>query len=210
MEKSKHLITLEKTFSDFINDQSIKDELCFNLTQSQVESFVRTKFGYWVTKNIENSSCLIEVNRLDLLIRIDDYYFIIEFGHLLNLLQHTPLNQREKVIDDVRKMNQKTNSLLKKLNNADLKGKLRFFTISLFSDFRLKIEDNIISTVFEGGKLNSGVVYKYGSALKGNGAEKYNEQYRSELEDNGYIEQVLKNGELSLHWLLQEHKVDVS
>jgi hypothetical protein len=197
---------LEVYFKEFIEDLEIREELIFCLTQSQVELFVRSKFAYWVLhiKKFPNSFCLIETNRIDLVIQIEGNKYCLEFGHQINLLKHTPSGHKNKIDKDCEKLADKLKTLSKKIEGFNLENNLCCCTISLFTDFHLEKIDNKISVKYisVNPDYKSGVFAKYGTKVTGKRSEEYHHNYKHEFKD--YSSHVLIDDALTFHWKIKE------
>lgn len=98
---------IEALFEEYLKDSLKKSkDLEYCLFQSCVEPIIRFKFGAWLYENYPEriSINLMETNRIDLVIGIDDDVSQIEFGHLLNLLQHGALLNKRKIESDSSKL----------------------------------------------------------------------------------------------------------
>jgi hypothetical protein len=198
---------LESYFKEFIHDN--KDEIEFCLTQSQVELFIRFKFAYWVSKRFENSYSLIETDRIDLVIEIEGNKYCLEFGHMINLLKHSPnyhdSNCEGKVKSDCKKLYEdKLIPLSKRIPEFSNSDDICCCTISLFTDFHLEeIGKKYIASYYKNiNRISSGIMAKYGTALKGSGSKEYFNSYKDELKYYSSI--ILKANELSFHWRIEE------
>lgn len=198
---------LELYFRDFIQDN--KDEIEFCLTQSQVELYIRFKFAYWVNKQFKNSYSLIETDRIDLVIEIEGNKYCLEFGHMVNLLKHSPNhhdnNKVGKVKSDCIKLYKfKLDSLKKRVPDFFSDGNVCCCSISLFTDFHLEESGKsyIASYYKNNSQISSGILAKYGDKLKGKDCKKYFDTYRNELKK--YNSAILKANELSFHWKIEE------
>jgi len=190
---------LNHYFEKFLTEN--KDELEFCLTQSQVELWIRSKFAYWMNKNQNSKFCLIETNRIDLIIEIENIVYLLEFGHLINLLKHDAENRKSKIKNDSTKMHNKYKSIVKKIPHIFRDKAIKFYTVSLFTDFKLeetqpKKKYNV--AYVKDGFINAGVFIKYGTAFSYKNMNKYNETYRSYFSD--FNETIIEKGKLSFFW----------
>lgn len=198
---------LESLFEEFIGSPDLREELQYCLTQSQVEQFVRFKFGFWLhQRNISNLN-IIEVKRIDLVVGIGNEVYFIEFGHLLNLLKHRIESMCEKTINDLTLLDNKIKSLSESGNFLKEK-KLYKITISLFTDITIHEKNGKHIAKYSGDK-NTGVFIKYGDRI----SKKYFKDYLiREIESHDastvsfgkYNETVVKDGELILRWKIGE------
>jgi hypothetical protein len=194
---------LRKEFHEFVSDKSHKNEIIYNLTQSQVELFIRFKFAYWLSEKYDFVSCFIEVNRIDLIVKLQDNCFYIEFGHQLNLLGHSPLCLR-KINNDCEKLEEKQSSLERKFKEIFQSRKAIKCTISLFTDFILEEKMNEIQSIFfqKLSNQNCGVFLKYGGKLKVKNRFEYFKNYHEELDSFQSLSFI--ENELALYWRIQE------
>jgi hypothetical protein len=198
---------LESYFNEFIHDN--KDEIEFCLTQSQVELFIRFKFAYWVSKRFKNSFSLIETGRIDLVIEIEGNKYCLEFGHMINLLKHSPHHHDNKedgkVKSDCNKLYEhKIQPLKKRIPDFFNDGNVCCCTVSLFTDFHLEESGKkyIASYFNNSNRICTGIMAKYGTALKGIDAKEYYTSYRDEVKNYNSI--TLKANELSFYWNVEE------
>ena len=222
----QHIEKLSECFREFIENPSLKDELLFCLTQSQVELFIRFKFAFWISekykrhKKYKDSFNLIETNRIDLIIQIEEYKYCIEFGHQINLLKHSPNHhvnsELGKVNSDCKSLQKKIIPLANKIPYYFEKGLVCCCTISLFTEFHLKKDENnskrFIAKYFENNEvINCGVLSKYGKGISiKRGEVDYNTMYKSELDKCNYHSQELIKDKLSFHWKIKEcHSVNL-
>lgn len=207
--------TLEQLFSEFLNDsiRSSKDiEYC--LLQSCVEPIIRFKFGAWLHENYTDriSINLMETNRIDLAIGIDDDVFLIEFGHLLNLLQHGALLNKRKIESDSIKIEEKSLKLIEKIKRIDkFEDKNIYLVIcSLFSDIKLERNGAFYESKTKIARIKSGTLFKYGNKFQVQKSNTYFDKYLSHTEFENDIEEpkylndfkeieVVKN-QISLHY----------
>jgi hypothetical protein len=204
---------IESLFDKFIGSPDLREELQYCLTQSQVEQFVRFKFGFWLhQQNISNLN-IIEIKRIDLVVGIDNEIFFIEFGHLLNLLKHKIESMCEKTCNDLGLLDDKIKSLSECGNFFEGK-KLFKLTISLFTDIEMHEKNGKYTAKFTGDK-NTGVFIKYGDRIP----KKYiNDFLQREIEGpdginigfGKYNETVVKDGELILRWIIgKRHEISL-
>ncbi len=202
---------IESLFEKFIQSPEIKEELHYCLTQSQVEQYVRFKFGFWLHQQKISNLNIIEIKRIDLVIGIMNEIYFIEFGHLLNLLEHKVESMYEKTVKDLSLLDNKIINLNTCGNYFENK-KLYKLTISLFSDFLMtEIGNNEVSKTKYTGDKNSGVFIKYGDSIKNKYVNEYliREIKISETKSIGfhnYNETTVKDGELILRWLIGERQ----
>lgn len=207
--------TLEQLFSEFLNDsiRSSKDiEYC--LLQSCVEPIIRFKFGAWLHENYADriSINLMETNRIDLAIGIDDDVFLIEFGHLLNLLQHGALLNKRKIESDSIKIEEKSLKLIEKIKRIDkFEGKnIHLVICSLFSDIKLERNGAFYESKTKIARIKSGTLFKYGNKFQVQKSNTYFDNFLShaKLDYNnkeskyltGYKEVEVVKNQISLHY----------
>lgn len=209
-----HIEKLNTYFRKFINDPSIKDEIIFCLTQSQVELFIRFKFAFWISKNCKDSFSLIETNRIDLIVQIEGYKYCIEFGHQINLLKHSPdyhLNhEKGKVSSDCKSLQEKIKTMANKIPDFFENGDVCLCTISLFTNFHLKKDDNksslFLAEYFDNDEfISCGVLTKYGKSISiKRGENDYIIKYTEGLVKCNYHSQEFIKDKLSFHWKIKE------
>lgn len=214
-------LIIETLFHEFIVSSANKDkDIEYCLLQSTVEPTIRFKFGSWLNRQLEDRITLnlMEANRLDLVIGIDDYVYIIEFGHLLNILQHGAALNKGKVQTDANKIISKADKLIRKICTIE-KGqynsffedkKIKYVICSLFSDLKVGETDELISAKLPVNRLKSGTLFKYGKTFSPLKSQEYFDRYLTFLsrgfdpqEDNyltGYTEVVVIPEQLSLHF----------
>jgi hypothetical protein len=76
-------VEIEKLFSRFLEESAQQDsDIEYCLLQSSVEPTIRFKFGSWLNKTFGDRIHLnlMEANRLDLVLGVDDHVYFIEFG----------------------------------------------------------------------------------------------------------------------------------
>jgi hypothetical protein len=225
MEKIKNESQLEKLFNQFLNE-SIKDDkdIEYCLLQSTVEPTIRFKFGSWLNKHCSDRLTLnlMEANRLDLTVGIDDEIYFVEFGHLLNLLLHGADSNKGKVDSDSEKIDIKAQKLIGKIKSIE-KGKyntffndkkINYLICSLFSDIKVKMEIQQIVTQINISRLKSGTLFKYGQSFSFENNQDYFQKYLTYIKNEfdksetkyltGYNEVVVIPEELSLHYRFDE------
>jgi hypothetical protein len=156
----------------------------------------------------------MEANRLDLVVGIDDHVYFIEFGHLLNLLQHGAFYNNIKVNSDKEKLKSKAEKLIKKIeriNDNYFNDKQKVFVVcSLFSDLKVWDNGEHFETSINLGRLNSGTLFKYGKLFSRKVTKDYFDNYGSFVKKEymekelkyptGYTEVPVIPEELSLHF----------
>lgn len=212
---------IETLFRTFLNECLVQDkDIEYCLLQSTVEPTIRFKFGSWLNRSLEGRITLnlMEANRLDLVIGIDDFVYIIEFGHLLNILQHGAALNKGKVQADANKIVSKADKLIQKIRTIN-KGqyhsffedkKIKYVICSLFSDLKVVKSEDLISAKLPVDRLKSGTMFKYGKTFSPMKSQEYFDRYLTFLpkgydpqEDNyltGYSEVVVIPEQLSLHF----------
>jgi hypothetical protein len=202
------MMQIKNLFNEFINSTEIKDELIYCLSQSQVESFVRFKFGFWLHNNSFTNINIIEINNIDLVVGIGSKVYFIEFGHLLNLCFHEILLSEEKVNSDILKLKFKLEKFINKVPGLIENKELIFCSISLFSDFELGENDKKIETKYgvEDGDINIGTFIKYGRVFnKSNKRFSYLNSYKKQFEHYERVEVI--NDKLYINWFFQTHSL---
>ena len=206
---------LNDLFSEFLKDSiSSSKDIEYCLLQSCVEPTIRFKFGAWLNEKYadEITLNLMEANRLDLLIGLENDIYVIEFGHLLNLLQHdASLNNRKIEFDSV-KIERKAAILLRKLySRMNLEDKtIHFLICSLFSDFKVEMFEGKFKTVIKTKVNKSGTLFKYGNEFSTQNLSTYFTTYlnhinlsydpKEKIHLTGYREFKLIPNALSLHY----------
>ena len=207
---------IEILFHKFLISSAKADkDIQYCLLQSSVEPTIRFKFGSWLNNQYPErvSLNLIEANRLDMVVGIDDKVYFIEFGHLLNLLQHGAFYNNNKVISDAEKLKSKAEKIILKIREIDedyFLGKENVLVIcSLFSDIKLLKKGEKFETLINEDRLNSGTLFKYGnfSRKTSNGYfDNYisfvNKKYMKaeKVYPTGYTEVPIIPEKLSLHY----------
>ena len=221
-----HSMIIEDLFNQFLHDKIDKNDndIEYCLMQSTVEPTIRFKFGSWLNEHFKDRSHLLtinlmETNRIDLVVGIEDQIFIIEFGHLLNILKHkVDLNYR-KIEWDTKNIANKAEKILSKIKsvdrNFDINKRINYIICSLFSDFKVEERENRIHTLISLGRLNAGTLFKYGNNYKN---ESYFKEYRKYLNQNqitnsdylfGYKEIEVVPSKLSLHFKFDYPKCNI-
>ena len=207
----------KKLFHKFLITSAKKDkDIEYCLLQSSVEPTIRFKFGSWLNKKYPQRITLnlMEANRLDLVVGIDDHVYFIEFGHLLNLLQHGAFYNNIKVNSDKEKLKSKAEKLIKKIeriNDNYFNDKQKVFVVcSLFSDLKVWDNGEHFETSINLGRLNSGTLFKYGKLFSRKVTKDYFDNYGSFVKKEymekelkyptGYTEVPVIPEELSLHF----------
>jgi hypothetical protein len=206
---------IDALFEEFIKDSVKKSQdIEYCLLQSCVEPIIRFKFGAWLHENYAEriSINLMETNRIDLVIGIDDNVFLIEFGHLLNLLQHGALLNKRKIESDSSKIEEKSVKLIEKIKRIDkFEGKnIHLVICSLFSDIKLHRAGEFYETRTKLSRIKSGTLFKYGNKFQAQKENKYFENYsnHSKLRYNneealyltGFKEVEIIKDQISLHY----------
>ena len=214
---------IEKLFSRFLEESAQQDsDIEYCLLQSSVEPTIRFKFGSWLNKSFGDRIHLnlMEANRLDLVVGIDDHVYFIEFGHMLNLLQHGANFNNWKVESDKKKIKDKVEKMVAKIEkmkkcdyNHYFLGKKKIYALcSLFSDVKVKVNPNneAYETSIGISSLNSGTLFKYGKLFSYKKSKEYFENYSSHLNKEyspeeltyptGYKEVCIIPEKLSLHY----------
>lgn len=221
MNKASDTHTIETLFRNFLNENIVQDkDIEYCLLQSTVEPTLRFKFGSWLNRQLGDRITLnlMEANRLDLVIGIDEYVYFIEFGHLLNILQHGAVLNKGKVKADADKIISKADKLIQKIRSIE-KGqynsffedkKIKYVICSLFSDLKVGKSDELISAKLPVDRLKSGTMFKYGKTFSPLKTQEYYDRYLTFLsrgfdsqEHNyltGYTEVVVIPEQLSLHF----------
>jgi hypothetical protein len=159
---------IEKLFQQFLEESKNDKDIEYCLIQSSVEPTIRFKFGSWASRQPNITLNLMETGRLDLMLGVGDQLYIIEFGHLLNLLKHNREKNNKKIMDDSDKIDNKTKKILLYKNSFFKSRFLKEFnqvhhlTCSLFSDFRLAPEGYKFKTILSIDPFKSGTLFKYG------------------------------------------------
>jgi hypothetical protein len=216
MTTSVYPSIIEEKFHEFLESSAREDkDIEYCLLQSTVEPIIRFKFGSWLNKKYPERITLnlMEANRLDLVVGFDDKVYFIEFGHLLNLLQHGAYYNNIKVKSDGEKLESKAEKLISKIKKIEsnyFRGKENVLVVcSLFSDIKLLKKEQKFETLVNAGSLFSGTLFKYGDFPKKitNGYfENYssfiNKEYNvlEELYPTGYKEVPIIYEKLSLHY----------
>jgi hypothetical protein len=214
-------MSIEALFHDFLESKVISrdKDIEYCLLQSTVEPTIRFKFGAWLNEHFQSKPGrltlnLMEANRIDLVIGIDDNLYLIEFGHLLNILKHTSLQNSSKISSDSKKFEEKAQKLIEKINRVDptyLKGKqIHYLLCSLFSDLKVVEREKDYATSLPHSRLQSGTLFKYGSTYS---KESYFQHYQNHLNNTepsefpyGYKEVVFLPDQLSLHYKFETTK----
>ena len=206
---------IEALFQQFLESKvaSQDKDIEYCLLQSTVEPTIRFKFGAWINEHFKNQPGrltlnLMEANRIDLVIGIDDGLYLIEFGHLLNILKHTAVQNTNKTGSDSQKIEEKAHKIQEKIKGIDptfFKDKqVHYLLCSLFSDLKV-VEGNqgYVSTLPH-SRLHAGTLFKYGAQYN---KEPYFQHYLNYLNQPepseypfGYKEVVILPGQLSLHY----------
>ena len=214
MNQNPKLTDIENLFCQFITEKSsIDKDIEYCLKQSTVEPTIRFKFGAWLNNYFNDNPDrmtlnLMEANRLDLVIGIDDQIYFIEFGHLLNILKHKADLNKGKVEWDSKNIIQKADKLITKIKKIDstlLNGKkINYSICSLFSDFKIEERENRFHTILNTNQLKTGTLFKYGNNFR---KSNYFNDYQSFLNNTeeseylfGYTEAVIIPDKLSLHY----------
>jgi hypothetical protein len=170
MSNKENKSIIETLFHEFIISSAKDDkDIEYCLLQSSVEPIIRFKFGSWLNKKIPERITLnlMEANRLDLVVGIDDKVYFIEFGHMLNLLHHGAYYNNIKVNNDKQKLELKVKKLIDKINKINknyFQDKEKVFLVcSLFSDLKVSDKGDHFETSINLGRLNSGTLFKYGN-----------------------------------------------
>jgi hypothetical protein len=209
--------TLQELFSQFIKEKAENDyEFKYCLIQSSVEEIVRFKFGAWLSNQtkIDLHINLLEVHKIDLVVGISNDIYLIEFGHLLNILKHNKGDNDFKIKDDIGKLDGKLKALRKKIGEKDFNGKnLHLITCSLFTDIKLEKKENkeYYESIYKINRNLSGCIYKYGRKKETHEYfEKYSRHITSPEESKdylfGYNEVKVVKDEISIHYKWQYHK----
>ena len=209
--------TIEDLFSQFIKEKSENDyEFKYCLIQSSVEEIVRFKFGAWLSNQtkIDLHINLLEVHKIDLVVGISNDIYLIEFGHLLNLLKHNKGDNDLKIQDDIYKLDNKLKALRKKIGKKYFDGKnFHLITCSLFTDIKLekKVNKKYYESIYQVNRNLSGCIYKYGRKKETHDYfEKYSGHITSQLNTTdylfGYNEIMVLKDEISIHYKWQNHK----
>ena len=211
---------LERLFCLFLNESSGHDkDIEYCLLQSSVEPIIRFKFGSWLNSKLGDRITLnlMEANRLDLVIGIDKKVYFIEFGHLLNILKHSADLNYSKVNSDRLKLNEKAKKLISKIEFLEKdffsNKEIIFVVCSLFSDIKVRYNDDFFETTIDTSRLFSGTLFKYGKLFLTNGFKEYFENYLTYLNVSydkteekyltGYKEYSVLPGKISLHYRLE-------
>ena len=207
---------IEILFHEFLISSAKYDkDIEYCLLQSSVEPTIRFKFGSWLNKQYPERITLnlLEANRLDLVVGIDDKVYFIEFGHLLNILKHGAYYNNIKVNSDKNKLKLKADKLIvkiKEIKDNYFHDKQNVFLVcSLFSDIKLLNNGEIFETLINADPLNSGALFKYGNfnnKLSKDYFDNYgsfvNGKYKEEekVYPTGYTEVPIIPEKLSLHF----------
>jgi hypothetical protein len=213
MKQNTNTTEIEYLFQQFLNENSKKDkDLEYGLLQSTVEPIIRFKFGSWLNKYFDANSRLnlnlMEANRLDLAIGIDDQIYFIEFGHLLNILKHKADLNKSKIAWDAKRIVEKAGKLKSKINNINSSftdgKKVNYLTCSLFSEFKMKEIENKFQVKLDSNPLKTGTLFKYGKSFNN---KIYYSEYPAYLNKHveseylyGYTEAIIIPDKLSLHY----------
>ncbi len=186
MAKKENKSEIETLFHKFLKSSAKKDkDIEYCLLQSSVEPTIRFKFGSWLNKQYPDRITLnlMEANRLDLVVGIDDKVYFIEFGHLLNLLQHGAELNNQKVSSDAKKIESKTIKLIEKIEGIKkdyFQDKQKVFVLcSLFSDIKVFDKGEQFETLINASLLNSGTLFKYGKLFTSKVSKEYFSNYGS-------------------------------
>jgi hypothetical protein len=211
--------SVEELFNQFLTQRLQNDfEIKYCLLQSSVENIIRFKFGAWLQhENADLTVNLVEINKIDLLVGFDNELAIIEFGHLLNLNQPQSIAETMKINSDVDKVKtQKWPAIrnkIRKVNSQLLANKkIRLFTCSLFSDFRMNHTQNCYRAVFSESPLRNAALLKY-RHKRDAGSLDYFGNYRNHINEievhdtflSGYVEIPVILEQLSLHYKFVDH-----
>jgi len=206
---------LERLFYLFLNESLGHDnDIEYCLLQSSVEPIIRFKFGSWLNSKLGDRITLnlMEANRLDLVIGIENKVYFIEFGHLLNILKHGAGLNYSKIESDKSKLNAKVDKLIHKIKlvekNFFSNKRIIYVICSLFSDIKVRHNGVRFETTFS--RLYSGTLFKYEKSFSTNGFKEYFENYVSYLKKThdkteekyltGYKEYPIVLGKISLHY----------
>jgi hypothetical protein len=216
MENKENKSEIETLFHEFLISSTKEDkDIEYCLLQSSVEPTIRFKFGSWLNKQYSDRITLnlMEANRLDLVVGIDDHVYLIEFGHLLNLLQHGAYYNNIKVESDTEKLKLKAEILIKKIKKINVNyfhnKQIVFLVCSLFSDIKLLKKGDKFEPLINADRLNSGTLFKYGnfsSKIPNEYFDNYgsfvNGKYKEEekVYPTGYTEVPIIPEKLSLHF----------
>ena len=212
---------IETLFRTFLNECLVQDkDIEYCLLQSTVEPTIRFKFGSWLSNKLGDRITLnlMEANRLDLVIGVDKKVYFIEFGHLLNLLQHGADLNNWKVNSDKEKLEVKAKKLISKIERIEngtyknffLDKQKIFVVCSLFSDIKVRDNNMHFKTSVDLSRLMSGTLFKYGKFFSPKGSKEYftnynmhiNNAYKKEEQKylTGYTEVPIIHGQVSLHY----------
>ena len=212
---------IEKLFLRFLEESKQQDsDIEYWLLQSSVEPTIRFKFGSWLNKCLRDRVHLnlMEATRLDLVVGVDDHVYFIEFGHMLNLLQHGADFNNWKVDSDKKKIKGKVEKMVSKIEKMEMGeynqyflGKKKIYAFcSLFSDVKVCPNNGAYETLMGTGSLNSGTLFKYGKLFSYKKSKEYFENYSSHLNKEysteeltyptGYKEVCIIPEKLSLHY----------
>lgn len=201
--------------STLISSTKYDKDIEYCLLQSSVEPTIRFKFGSWLNKHYPDRITLnlLEANRLDLVVGIDDKVYFIEFGHLLNILKHGAYYNNIKVKSDKKKLELKADKLIVKIkeikDNYFHDKQTVFLVCSLFSDIKLFKNGERFETLIKADPLNSGTLFKYGNFNRKKSKEYFDNygsyvkrEYMKEekLYPTGYTEVPIIPEKLSLHF----------
>ena len=221
MIKTNNNHPIEKLFVNFLKESAIADkDLEYCLLQSTVEPTIRFKFGSWLNKHHGDRITLnlMEANRLDLVIGMDDQIYFIEFGHLLNILLHGAQLNKGKIQADSDKIVSKADKLIQKIRTIE-KGryntffdgkKINYLLCSLFSDIKVSPSGELFKANLPMDRLKSGTLFKYGNTFSASKTQGYFQEYlvysyrKYDKKENvfltGYTEFVVIPEQLSLHF----------
>jgi hypothetical protein len=211
--------TVQELFNQFLTQRLQNDyEIRYSLLQSSVENIIRFKFGAWLQhQNWALTVNLVEINKIDLLVGFENELVIIEFGHLLNLNQpqsNAEVMKRDSDVDKVK--TQKWPAIRNKIRQVNRQfltnKKIRLFTCSLFSDFRMNHTRNGYRAVFSEPPLRNAALLKYRYEQDA-GPLDYFRNYRNHINEiyghdtflSGYVEFPVIPEQLSLHYKFVDH-----
>jgi hypothetical protein len=202
MANKENKSIIETLFHKFLKSSAKDDkDIEYCLLQSSVEPTIRFKFGSWLNKQYPERITLnlLEANRLDLVVGIDDHVYFIEFGHLLNLLQHGAKLNNQKVSSDENNLEFKVKKIISKIENIEdgaykdyFQDKQKVFVLcSLFSDIKVFDNGERFETLINASQLNSGTLFKYGKLFSRKVTKEYFDNYGSFVKKE-YMEKELK------------------
>lgn len=163
---------IRNNFFEFLNNYS-GAKLGFIVSQSNVESFLRTEFAWYLAEkfhNYDNYKIFVELHRIDLNVfdLTENVRYIIEFGHMVNL--HNIFV--EKCFEQKMKLDEK--KLPQKLKRTSYESNKEFLTqfvhINMLTEF--KIGQSKLCEIEE----DSATFLKYGKKAKA----KYNSESHPE------------------------------